>query len=81
MVNVYNFKLWDAGCGIWVYPIFKTTSDRIKEARGKILVGTNEKVDPSMLGVDGQYFSVQAKIGRPNRKDAQKAGRSAVRAA
>ena len=81
MVNVYNFKLWDAGCGVWVYPVFKKTFERIKKAGGKVIVGTGEKVDPSALGADGAYLSVQAKMGRNNRKHCNKNGHDAAHAA
>jgi hypothetical protein len=80
MVTVYNFKLWDAGCGVWVYPVFKTTSDRIEEARGKIIVGTHEKIDPSMLSARGHYLAVQAKMGRQNR-NGDKNGQNVAQAA
>ncbi len=69
MVTVYNFKVWDAGCGGWVYPVIKTTADRIKKAKGKIIIGTNEKVDPAMLDADGRYCSVRARSGSDERKN------------
>lgn len=72
MVTVYNFKLWDAGCGGWVYPVFKTTANRIKKANGKIIIGTNEKVDPSTLDAEGRYCPMQAKFGRNKRESASR---------
>jgi hypothetical protein len=81
MLNVYNFKFWDAGCGVWVYPVFKTTFERIKKAGGKVIVGTKEQVDPSALRADGGYLSVQAKMGRNNRKHVNNNRNDAVRAA
>jgi hypothetical protein len=55
METVYNFKVWDAGCGGWVYPTFKATPDRIKMAHGEIITGTKEEVDPSSLDAEGRY--------------------------
>jgi hypothetical protein len=68
MVTVYNFKVWDAGCGGWVYPVLKTTADRIKKAKGEIIIGTNEKVDPVTLDAEGRYCPVRAKFGCNKRK-------------
>jgi hypothetical protein len=69
MVTVYNFKVWDAGCGGWVYPVLKTTADRIRKAKGEIIIGTNEKVDPTTLDTEGRYCPVRARSGRDKREN------------
>jgi len=72
MVNVYNFKLWDAGSGTWVYSAQKATSSQIKKHGGKIIIGTNEKIDPSDLDADGNYCRLRARSNVKNIKTLNK---------
>jgi hypothetical protein len=55
MINVYNFKVWDAAFGGWRYPVTKATSAAIKNFGGKLIIGTNQKVSRSLLDDSGIY--------------------------
>jgi len=55
MINVYNFKVWDAAFGGWRYPAAKATSAAIRKLGGKLIIGTNQKVSPSLLDESGAY--------------------------
>jgi hypothetical protein len=74
MVIVHNYKVWDSGCGGWVYPLLKATADKIKKARGEIIAGTNENVYRSKLDAEGRYCPAQTKSGS-NRLKIQDSGR------
>lgn len=56
MVTVHHFRVWDAAKDEWHYPPLKSPESRIRdEARGEIIPGTSEEVDPSHLDKFGRY--------------------------
>ncbi|MEH3117827.1 MAG: hypothetical protein PGN25_09590 [Methylorubrum populi] len=56
MVTVHHFRVWDAAKDEWRYPPLKIPESRIRdEARGEIIPGTSEDVDPSNLDASGRY--------------------------
>jgi hypothetical protein len=62
MVTVHHFEVWDINRGDWVREPFKSTAERIREeAKGRIIPGTAEKVDPSELDVHGRFDPRQPK--------------------
>lgn len=56
MVTVHYFEVWDVNRGDWVREPFKSPAERIRvEAKGRIVPGTAEEVDPSELDVHGRF--------------------------
>lgn len=56
MVTVHHFRVWDIPNDTWIYPPLKSPESRIRnEARGEIIPGTAEDVDPSQLDEFGRY--------------------------
>jgi hypothetical protein len=59
MATVHRCKLLDRATGEWVAQLLKRTEQRIKDLGGKIIAGTAEEVDPSMIDPEGHYIPVR----------------------
>ncbi len=55
MIEVYSFRVWDSQSGDWVYPERKSPAERIEMARGEIIPGSGELIDPKLLDHQGWY--------------------------
>ena len=55
IVTVHRFKLFDPSTGDWVVQLSKSPENRIVALGGRIVDGTAEQVDPSMIDSDGRY--------------------------
>ena len=58
MVEVYHFKVWDSYLNDWVIPLSKRTAEFIAGAKGEIISGTKQTVDPSALDEKGRYYPI-----------------------
>ena len=47
MIEVHHFKVWDSYLNDWVIPLSKRTAEFITGAKGEIIPGTKQTVDPS----------------------------------
>ena len=56
MVHFYRFKVWDNNLNDWVIPLFKRTAEFIAGAKGEIITGTKQTVDPSALDDKGRFY-------------------------
>jgi len=56
MIEVHHFKVWDSYLNDWVIPLSKRTAEFIAGAKGEIIAGTKQTVDPSALDDKGRYY-------------------------
>jgi hypothetical protein len=55
MTIVHEFEVWDINVNDWHRQPHKGTEERIREAKGRIIPGTAEEVDPSLVDQFGSY--------------------------
>ena len=55
MVTVYRYKLFDRRDGDWVVQIAKATKERIEALGGRIIDGSAEDVDESLVDSAGRH--------------------------
>jgi hypothetical protein len=56
MITVHRCKMYERMSGEWIVQILKRTEQSIHDLGGKIIEGTAEEVDPSMIDAEGRYI-------------------------
>jgi hypothetical protein len=54
-VRVHHFRVWSISQGDYVAPPLKATEEFIRSAKGEIVPGTAEDIDPGLLDFQGRY--------------------------
>ena len=56
MIEVHNFKIWNAELKCWQESPSKRSAEAIDELKGEIVPDTGQMVFKAMLDSEGQYF-------------------------
>ena len=71
LIDVYAFKVWDAGAGEMVQPPRKSTKERIAKIGGEIIPNSGEWVEPSAIDADGRMKEATSARTTKERKTAK----------